>query len=229
MKFIASTLLILWSSLVYSARPLITDDARIVDKGSCQLEAWSKTTKTVKEYWALPSCNFLGNFEITAGGTKSYGVDNQQWGNQLIQAKTLFKEPSTNDWSIGFAVGQIKTNAYSENQKSKDNYFYIPITQSFNDDSLFLHINIGSSRVANNTSKTYNSGVGLEYQIASKSYLIYEVFQDSSEKLQFQGGVRHWIIPNQVQLDFTYGNKVKTNSSNSWFSIGIRLLSPKWF
>ena len=42
------------SSVVFAARPMMTDDARIVDPQSCQLESWVKTYQHHNEYWALP-------------------------------------------------------------------------------------------------------------------------------------------------------------------------------
>ena len=37
----------------FAARPMMTDDARIIESKACQLETWYKDTKQVKEFWAL--------------------------------------------------------------------------------------------------------------------------------------------------------------------------------
>ncbi len=50
-----------------AARPMLTDDARIVDPKSCQLESWVRDSKHVTEYWALPACNVGENLEVTIG------------------------------------------------------------------------------------------------------------------------------------------------------------------
>lgn len=47
----------------HAARPMITDDARIVDAKACQVESWVKDNKGSTEYWAIPACNFTGNLE----------------------------------------------------------------------------------------------------------------------------------------------------------------------
>ena len=52
-----------------AARPMLTDDARIVDPKSCQLESWVRDSKHVTEYWALPACNVGENLEVTIGGS----------------------------------------------------------------------------------------------------------------------------------------------------------------
>jgi hypothetical protein len=54
-----SKILVLFFSIGFfnhaeAARPMLTDDARIVDPKSCQLESWVRDSKHVTEYWALP-------------------------------------------------------------------------------------------------------------------------------------------------------------------------------
>ncbi len=44
----------------HAARPMYTDDARIVDPKSCQVESWIRFNRDSTEYWALPACNPLG-------------------------------------------------------------------------------------------------------------------------------------------------------------------------
>jgi hypothetical protein len=53
--------------LAKGARPLVTDDARIVDPGACQLETWTRLGDAGDEYWALPACSPIANLELTAG------------------------------------------------------------------------------------------------------------------------------------------------------------------
>ena len=52
-----------------AARPMLTDDARIVDPKSCQLESWVRDSKHMTEYWALPACNVAENTELTIGAS----------------------------------------------------------------------------------------------------------------------------------------------------------------
>ena len=54
---------IFYLNLSYAARPMLTDDARIVDPKACQLESWIRDSKHITEYWALPSCNVSENLK----------------------------------------------------------------------------------------------------------------------------------------------------------------------
>jgi hypothetical protein len=43
-------LLLFIATPVFAARPMMTDDARIVENKACQLETWYKDTKEVREF-----------------------------------------------------------------------------------------------------------------------------------------------------------------------------------
>ena len=91
----------------YAARPLIVDDARIVDSKACQVESWARKNTGSVEFWALPACNFTGNFELTAGSAVITGSDTSKNPNLLFQGKTLFKQLEINGWGTGLAVGAV--------------------------------------------------------------------------------------------------------------------------
>jgi hypothetical protein len=207
----------------FAARPMITDDARIIDPQSCQLESWGKVSKNTEEYWALPACNPLGFFELTLGGSKFQGIDASGSSDRVIQAKTVFRELKPNDWSIGLALGRSE-HLFTVDGHKHDLYGYVPVTWSFDNDQKFLHLNLGAvkNKTDSVTKKTW--GLGMEYEIASRTYLIAETYGVESMKPSYQAGVRHWLLPNKFQVDVTTGSKSQYTSDSRWFSIGIRLL-----
>jgi hypothetical protein len=207
----------------FAARPMITDDARIIDPQSCQLESWGKVSKNTEEYWALPACNPLGFFELTLGGSKFQGIDASGSSDRVIQAKTVFRELKPNDWSIGLALGRSE-HLFKVDGHKHDLYGYVPVTWSFDNDQKFLHLNLGAvkNKTDSVTKKTW--GLGMEYEIASRTYLIAETYGVESMKPSYQAGVRHWLLPNKFQVDVTTGSKSQYTSDSRWFSIGIRLL-----
>lgn len=98
----------LGSGPAYAARPMITDDARIVDAKSCQLESWVKSRKDSTEFWAQPACNFTGNLELTLGAARTREDGSSRTTDVVIQGKTLFKELQPNGWGWGLAVGNAR-------------------------------------------------------------------------------------------------------------------------
>lgn len=208
----------------HAARPMITDDARTVDAKACQVESWVRTNQGSKEYWALPACNFTGNLELTLGGARTADAAGASTTDVVLQGKTLFKAMDANGWGIGLALGAIKHPG--DGRGVSELYAYVPVSFSFRDNKFFLHTNVGILRnqVTSTTRATW--GLGSETQLAERTWLIAETFQQQEGRPFFQAGVRHWIVPNHVQIDATMGNRFGSHTDERWFSIGLRLLSP---
>jgi hypothetical protein len=108
-----------------------------------------------------------------------------------------------------------------------DLYAYVPMSFSFRDDRLALHTNLGWLREKENKRHRMTWGVGSEMQLMTqRTLLIAEIFGQNQGKPFYQVGLRHWLVPNYIQIDTTYGNRINTDNRESWFSIGLRLLSP---
>jgi hypothetical protein len=226
-----------------AARPMITDDARIIDPGSCQVETWFRFNRDSNEYWALPGCNPTGNLEITVGGAY-LPADEPYTGRSTtlqIQGKTLFRTMETNGWGTGLAVGTVFRPDDVALQVPRY-YAYVPTSFSFLDDRVVIHTNVGAARISRasdlplaenvagelvraNPGWSFTWGVGGEFAITSRAYLIAETFGDNHQKPYFQGGVRFWIVPNHVQIDATIGSQAGDWSGARWISVGLRLLS----
>ncbi len=220
--------LALAASAAYSARPMVVDDARIVDPGSCQLETWRRFNRDSKETWALPGCNPTGNLELTLGsaelpvddlGARSYARTVQ------MQGKTLFRNLETNSYSYGVAVGGVSRSRGLADQVP-NYYAYVPMTRSLLDDRLFVHANLGVQRAGENPQNGMTYGIGTEYAIAPRVFLMVETYGDNHNRNSYQGGVRVWLVPNRVQIDATAGTIAGDYGGSRWFSIGLRLLSP---
>lgn len=210
---------LLATSSTHAARPLITDDARIVDAKACQLESWVKKNPRSTEFWALPACNFTGNLELALGGAYTRETGNTQNTDIVLQGKTLFKALDTNGWGIGLAAGTIR----HPQTHTRDWYAYVPTSFSFRDDAVVVHTNVGWLREGEARRNRLTWGLGTEAQLAERTWLIAETFRQDQGKPFHQLGLRHWLVPNRIQFDATYGNR--NGGGERWLSIGLRLLS----
>ena len=214
----------------HAARPMITDDARITDPGACQLETWAHLLRTEKDFWALPACNFSGNFEFTAGGALARHDGTSTSGAFLVQGKTLFRPLTTNDFGIGLAAGYA---THTGSGQSGAPYFYIPASLSLADDRVVLHLNIGALRERDLRASRATWGVGSELQATERLFVIAETYGQHADKGAgspfVQLGLRYWVVPGHVQIDTTWGSRVSELHAERWFSIGLRLLSPRLF
>lgn len=210
---------LLATDAAHAVRPMITDDARIVDAKACQLESWVKKNPDSTEIWALPACNFTGNLEFTLGEATTEAAGRTQTTDAVVQGKILFKTMDINGWGTGLTAGTVR----HPHANARDWYAYMPISFSFRDDAGVVHANLGWLREGETRRNRLTWGLGTEAQLAERTWLIAETFGQDQGKPFHQLGLRHWLVPDRVQLDATYGNR--NGGGERWFSIGLRLLS----
>jgi hypothetical protein len=209
------------------ARPMITDDARIVDSKACQVESWVKRNRDSTEFWALPACNPTGNVELTFGGARTRENGEDAFTDHVVQAKTIFHALEPNGWGIGLAAGTIRHPRRDvANGWPGDMYFYIPASFSYADDFWVLHLNAGVTRRRDQDRNLATWGVGNEVKLRDDLFLIPEVFRSDFGHPFYQVGLRYWIVKDRLQTDMTFGNRATSDTAERWFSIGLRILSP---
>jgi hypothetical protein len=188
-----------------AARPFFTDDARVVDKGHCQIESFYKEQRTYSgsEFWFLPACNPFG-LELTAGANR---IEDER--RSVFQAKYLFKELQTNGYGLGLSVGYFGDDPYVNGIASF----------SFFDDRAVVHANLGD---ISGFGATW--GVGLEaLLVAPRVYGIVETFGQRGQTPTLHYGLRFWVAPNRFQIDATGGHQ-SADPEKRFYSVGIRLL-----
>lgn len=220
-------LLSLFAQNSHAARPLITDDARVVDAKSCQVESWARFEHSRREMWALPGCNFGGDVEFTAGGGR-FRDDGLTASDLLAQAKALVRPLAVNGWGAAVTAGVAQHRPFGRDASTRDVYVNVPLSFSFADDQFVLHTNTGWLHEGASRRHVATWGVAGETQISERVGVIAEAFGQVSRESFYQLGLRFWVVPNRVQIDTTYGNRIGSTAGDQarWFSIGLRLLSP---
>lgn len=214
---------------VKAARPFVTDDARLTQAHSCQVESWSRRYKSSTEFWALPACNPFGNLEFTLGTGRAF-YDQFDTTDYVVQAKTLFKEISPGGIGWGIAVGKIAHPAVNPGPNLLGNqYAYFPISLATLDTRQVVHINLGALRDRAKAETRGTWGFGLEHNQTDRIQLIAETFGDHVSSPYFQIGVRYAAIRNLLQIDTTLGGQSSGLASGRWFSIGLRLTPESIF
>ena len=189
-----------------AARPFFTDDARVVDKGHCQIETFYKEQRTYSgsEFWFLPACNPFG-LEMTLGRNRIEGER-----NTIAQGKYLFKELQTNGFGLAASGGSFGGEAFVNGIASF----------SFLDDRAVIHTNLGRFREAGTT-----WGVGLEALLAApRVYGILETFGQRGESPTYHYGIRFWVIPSRFQIDATRGDQGGGDPDRRFYTLGLRFI-----
>ena len=211
---------------VRAARPMVTDDARIVDAKACQVETWLRRDPGTTEAWALPACNPTGNLEITAGGARTWGGGAAGLTDKVLQAKTLFK-PLDEGWGVGMAVGTVvHPREAGSGAWPGSPYFYVPLSVKAAGDGWIVHVNAGATRDRDARRTIGTWGIGHEIRLDERLFAIAETFATDRARPFYQAGLRYWIAKDRLQLDATYGDRLEAGSGERWFTVGLRVLGP---
>lgn len=230
MKYVMGFLVALLVAPAWAARPLITDDARLTTAGSCQLESWMRIYPDSRERWALPACNPGGNLEITVGEGVARNGGEAATRDYVFQAKTLFKPLEANGWGWGLGVGTVRHPDSRPGPNGLGNtYFYFPVSASFNDDRLVVHLNLGWSRDRESGNVSTTWGLASEYLVTPRFTAIAETFGDNHNTPYWQLGGRFTIRPNLFQVDATIGQQFSGPSAGRWMSLGLRITPEHLF
>ena len=215
---------IFYLNLSYAARPMLTDDARIVDPKSCQLESWIRDSKHTTEYWALPACNVSENLEVTIGGSLEGESGHSSFANELYQIKSIIQPIAVNQTGYSIVLGNGRDPKRTLNKVIQDWYLNVPISYPYND-RLVIHTNLGVTHLTDEKTEKMNWGLSSEYNYNGRVDLISEIFNQSSNSTYFQFGLRYWLIKNRAQIDTTYMNSFNHIGEDQSFSVGLRLIS----
>ncbi len=218
-----------------AARPLVTDDARVVDPGACQLETWTRLGDAGDEYWALPACSPIANLELTAGVgllPASRGGAPEHPTVQL-QAKTLFRSLAAHRVGVGLAVGGVLRAHDDVEELDADRlgevYGYVPVSIALFPERAWLHLNVGVRYRGDGAGGFLLWGAGCEVVLLGPLTAIAEFYGDAPDPSFMQAGLRLSIVPERIQIDATYGRRIPDGADEEWATVGLRLLSPQLF
>lgn len=213
------------AALAHAGRPLMVDDATITGAKQCQLESWLQNNRNSTEYWALPACNFSGNLELALGGARITGAEHTQT-TAVMQGKTLFRPLEKNDWGVGLVLG----NQFNPDKSTLgDLYASVPLSFSFKDDRVLLHLNLGWLHEKEMRRDAMTWGAATEFQFAERTSFSVETYGKNRGNPFFQFGIRHQLIPDRMQLDASYGSRFGSVGNERYFSIGFVLFSDAIF
>jgi len=219
----------LTASAAWGARPFITDDARITEKGACQVETWGQIGPGNDQFWLLPACDPFGHVELTAGFAMLPDADHDtpQHPAVLLQGKALLRALHPNDFGVALAVGSLidARPLTAEDQQLGSLYGYVPVSFSILDDRLVVHINVGFRYEDDDKDARATWGVAGELEILPRLYGMLETYGSSDETPFMQVGARIWLVPSHLQVDTAYGTQLQAGN-NDWVTIGLRFISP---
>lgn len=210
------------SQAAFAGAPLVTDDADVIEAGSCQFETWVSSVRGGHDYWAVPACNAFANVELSlgVGGVNPPDLPSSQ--QFVLQAKTVFAGEE-DVWSFGAVAGIAHDNGPTADGASSRAYYAKALFTWFPRESLELDLNLGASNDFG-AGTILAAGAALQYEFASNTVAFGEVFRDEKGPGKYQLGLRYAIVPERFEVYASYGNKLGSTTGDSWWAVaGIRI------
>ena len=217
-----ASLSILMPSSVEAAQPLVTDDAAVVARKTCQLEAWAGLAHGGREYWAQPACNFTGNLELAVGVGRANPEAGETSSLGQFQAKTVLFTLGEHEWSFGANAGAGRDTGAPHGGSALQLYYARALASWYPRDDLEIDLNLGAANAYG--AGTYAvAGAAVQYAIVGNVQLLAEAFRDEPVRAKYQIGARYIVIPDRVEAYASYGNRFN-GPADRWFAIlGIRV------
>lgn len=207
-------------SLVNAARPMVTDDASILETGQCQVEGWSQRGQGGSEIWAVPHCNISGLWELAVGSGRLSLQQGQTQGAGLIQAKTVFRQLKPNDWGVGLAVSDQLSRGSSTQSIN------VPTSISLADDALVLHANAGW-RQGGGTGRGATWATGAELNATEHAGMTLEAYGGRQDGVRLQVGARYALVPGHLVLDGALSRRISSRAGARLVSFGLTFMFSK--
>ena len=233
--FSACMCLLIAASPALAVRPFVTDDARVVGGRQAQLETWMRGDRSAFQHWALVSYGPIEPLELTIGTVHGANYNHRRQysiAGPLLQAKYLFRKPTTGSWPgvaiSGGAFAPVGNGAFRPH--GWDSFLYLAVTESLMEgDQILLHGNFGFVN-ASASGKKATWGTGSQVRLRGGFHVVSEVFSGDpyaeSSGIAFQAGFRHFVSQ-YIQIDATVGSGISGQPRLPvWATVGLRLATP---
>ncbi|GAB4215727.1 MAG: hypothetical protein OHK0013_41570 [Sandaracinaceae bacterium] len=218
----------------HAVRPFLTDDARTVGGGNAQFESWAVVDEHGAEHWVTASVGPVGPLELAGGfvwGGAYVGGQDLSLVGPLLTGKLLLR-PTRSEAPPGLAVAVGALGPHqgvSPIPRAWSAFAYLAASQSFFQDDLLLHANLGLTLDAADGAVVPIGGAGAQGRVWGPVALVGEVFYGdaldaTNTRWTVQVGTR-LLFSDAVQLDAT-GAVELGGSSVAWFATaGVRLVA----
>jgi hypothetical protein len=208
----------------HAGRPLTTDDAAVFDAGACQLETWVERTRDSSSNWINPACNPFGSTEFALGGARVREDGESTLKVQHWQIKQLLH--AYDETQVGFALaigGQRERNG-----NARETFLNGIATLPLVGETQLLHLNLGVLRSKDDVLQRTRAIWGLAYdaELADSTRASLETFGTAGERVNWQLGLRHELIPGHVQIDASVGSALGRWSETRIVTFGLVFVTP---
>jgi len=213
---------VLFITPLNAGRPLITDDAAVVDAGACQIESWFEQGANVSSRWINPGCNPFGSTEIAFAMAATRETGEPSSRIQLLQAKQLLRAFDDNQAGYAVAVGAQR------HQRDRQYFVNAISTIPLNSEANLLHVNLGvvADRTQEQDRTRMSWGGAYDRRVGENTRAAVESFGQLGERPNWQAGMLHEVIPGTLQVDVSVGSEFGQWRDTRLVTMGLVWFSP---
>jgi len=212
---------LLAAPVAWAGRPLSVEDASVVERHGCQVEAWIDRAHDVTKGWLVPACNFGFDTEWQAGFARTRADGESRYSEAYVQAKTLLRAATDAEpWGVGLVLGMVK-RPLNESRRDWDHPYVLGIfTQGLCGAPVLFHANLGWTRDAEARRDLTLWGVAVEGQVSDRVALLAEAFGENASSPFLRAGAR-WTVTRGLDLDLSWVVRPGGTREERFVSLGV--------
>lgn len=218
---------------LWAGRPLATDDATVIDPGTCQLEAWAERGSGDHAIVMAPACGLIESLELDLDYTLPQPRDELRgaagaalkWVPPQAKVGTPLGE-----LNFGLKVGTAWQKLRGDSWSSAESGFLALATLKLHEDWL-VNANLGASRDRDSKETAAVWKLALAWTPLEQALLFVETEQTDNKDV-FGGtvntvGGRWWLAKDRFGLDVTAGREKGSGLGTlwtvgfGWYGIGL--------
>jgi hypothetical protein len=218
-----ASLLVSVCTLACAGRPLVTEDAAVIEKAACEVESFAaRTTErgspSVRGTSLQLACGIVGHTQLALASAtaRSGGESERSW---TFAGKTAVAESSLGAWALAWGLAAVQPAGTS--LKHETSFVNGVLTMPLND-SLKLHANLGWSRSQSDRQSRTGWSLALERNAAAGIDVMGETFANDRDKSPWiQFGLRWAAVQDRLFLDASWGRQT-SSSRPTLLTVGLK-------
>ena len=211
-----------------AAEPFVTDDARIIERGTCKIEVGQRGQSQGRDVWLLPACNLIFDMELEFAHVRSWRDDEPRDSSRAVQAKGLWREIERDGYGLGWFVNTgFKRHPGPGESRVREHGAALLTTYPVIADRLTLHANVGARYNRDDRRGELTAGILAEVEIDKRFAVLAEVYDTSRSHIGWQAGVRFSIVPDHLDLSITRGGDDAAFRGRRYWAVSVEITSPK--
>jgi hypothetical protein len=213
---------------VFAAEPFVTDDAEVIPRGTCKIEAGKLGQADGRETWLQPACNLFSNIELELAHRVARSDGEARSSLHSVQAKGVWREMERDGYGAGWLVkSDIARHPQPDERRIREYAAALLVSYPAIADRVVLHANLGTRWDRTERKGAITAGFLAELEVHERLALLAEIYGVSRERRGIQAGLRFALVPDHVELTISRGGDHPSGRGRRYWAVSIEAVSPK--